>query len=115
MTMVKNGKRYYATVCLGKARTLQPPGSDVSMDIPDGSRGLYMMRVHTDLTDLEYVVKDEECFVSPVVEIFHYNDSDSTAKKTRALHTQNSSLPEEQITAASHQSQAWKVINWFSI
>ena len=45
MTMVKNGKLYIGTVSHGKARILQAPGSDVSLEIPKGSRGVYAMGV----------------------------------------------------------------------
>ena len=84
--MVKNGKTYCATVCFGRAPTLQPPGSDVSVDIPEGSRGVYVMGVETDFTDFKHVVEKQECFVSPVVEVLHYKDENSTCQELK-LHT----------------------------
>ena len=73
---MKNHKRYVGTVCLGKARKLQAPGSDVSLEIPKGSRGVYVMGVHTDVSKFKNVIEDKECFVSPVVEILHKTEDD---------------------------------------
>ena len=36
--MQKNLRKYNATVCQGEKRTLQAPNSDVSLDIPKGSK-----------------------------------------------------------------------------
>ena len=69
MTMVQNYKRYIGTVSHGKARILQAKGSDVSLEIPKNSRGVYVMGVHTDFSNYHYVVASEECFVSPVVQV----------------------------------------------
>ena len=78
MMMMKNGKKYIGTVCHGKSRTLQAPGSEVSLEIPEGSKGVYVMGVHTDVLSFNNVVDDEECFVSPVVEIIHKKEDDDT-------------------------------------
>ena len=88
MTMMKNGKLYIGTVSHGKARILQAPGSDVSLKIPNGSRGVYVMGVHTDVTTYKNCVEDIECFVSPVVEIEHRrteNDTTDELLKPRTL------------------------------
>ena len=57
MMMMKNHRRYIGTVCRGKARVLHDPGSDVSLEIPDGSRGVYVMGVHTDISKFKDVIE----------------------------------------------------------
>ena len=76
MTMQQNRREYNATVTHGEARTLQGDGSDVSLDIPEGSQGVYMTRVHTDHTDFKDVIPEEECFIGPPVEVEHLSDGD---------------------------------------
>ena len=50
-------------------RTLQAPGSNVSLDIPEGNKGVYVMGVHTDHSNFCGVLKEKECFISPIVEV----------------------------------------------
>ena len=71
MTMVKNYKRYIATVCNGQPRILQAPGSDTYLEIPTGSRGLFKMGVYTDHSRYTDILKNEHCMVSSVVEVVH--------------------------------------------
>ena len=71
VTMIKGHKLYIATVALGRARNLQIPGSHVSLEIPDGYKGVYVMGVHTDHSDKEYFLSQEECIVSPAVEVLY--------------------------------------------
>ena len=87
MTMMKNHKQYIGTVCHGKARFLQAPDSEVSLDIPDGSTGVYVMGTHIDFSRFSNFVEDAECFVSPVVEIEHKNLDNDIADKELKLHT----------------------------
>ena len=87
MTMMRNHKRYIGTVCHAKHKILQAPGSDVSLEIPKGSSGVYVMGVHTDVSTHKHIVADEECFVSPVVEIEHKSIGNDTADKELKLHT----------------------------
>ena len=67
--MIKEKKSYIATVIRGIKRTLQAPGSDVSLDIPDGHRGVYVMGVHTNHSSVCHILDKKECFISPVVEV----------------------------------------------
>ena len=69
--MIKGHKLYIATAALGQARNLQFPGSDVSLDIPDGYNAVYVMGVHTDHSDKKDILSQEECIVSPAVEVLH--------------------------------------------
>ena len=85
MTMVRNHKRYIGTVCRGKARKLQAPGSDVSLEIPEGSRGVYVMGAHTDVSRFKSFVAEEECFVSPVVEILHKTEDDAVEPESHTV------------------------------
>ena len=78
MTMQQNRRKYNATVTHGKARTLQGDGSAVSLNIPEGSEGVYMTRVHTDHTDFKDVIPEEECFIGPPVEVEHLSDGDKS-------------------------------------
>ena len=48
MTMVMNGVTFCGTVIHGEARILQPMGSDVSLKISAGFRGVYRIAVHID-------------------------------------------------------------------
>lgn len=66
--MRKNRRKFIATVTHGAAKTLQGDGSDVLLDIPEDSKGLYMIRVHTDHSRFRDVIPDEECIVGPIVE-----------------------------------------------
>ena len=95
MTMVKNHKRYIGTVCRGKAGILQAPGSEVSLDIPYGSKGVYVMGTHLDFSRFNNVVEDKECFVSPVVEIEHKSfDNGTTDKDSHTLpHSHTLTIP----------------------
>ena len=87
VTMVKNDKLYIGTVSHGKARILQAPGSDVSLEIPKGSIGVYVMAVHTNVSTYKNCVEDIECFVSPVVEIEHRRTENDTTDELLKPHT----------------------------
>ena len=114
MTMVKNGKLYIGTVSHGKARILRAPGSDVSLEIPKGSRGVYVMGVHTDVSTYKNCVKDMEWFVSPVVEIEHRrSDNNTTDKLLKPYTPENPSLFERQVSVTSPQSSSWEIIQLF--
>ena len=71
--MTRNHVRYIATVTLGRERILQHPESEVSLNIPQGSEGVFVMGVHTDHTKFKSILREEECFVSPVVEVKRKN------------------------------------------
>ena len=71
ITMVQSKKLYIATVTKGIKKTLQSPDSNVSLHIPEGNKGIYMMAVHTDHSKVCRVLGEKECFVSPIVEVIH--------------------------------------------
>ena len=71
--MTRNRVRYIATVTLGRERILQHPESEVSLNIPQGSEGVFVIGVHTDHTKFKSILREEECFVSPVVEVKRKN------------------------------------------
>lgn len=68
-TTHKGHRAVVATVSLGESRTLQAPGSDVSGTIPENTPGVLLLRVQTDLSSWSDVVPQEECFISPAVEV----------------------------------------------
>ena len=70
MTIVKKGRRYLATVTRGEATSLQGDKSDVKLEIGKGcSRRVHMMEVRTDLSNFGSIIPDNECFISPIVEV----------------------------------------------
>ena len=76
IVMKKNRQKYIATVCHGEAQILRDPESDVSMHIPKGSTGVFWKSVHTDYSKFKDNIPDEECLISPLVEIHHHDASD---------------------------------------
>ncbi len=56
------------TVSLGEARTLQAALSDVSLDIPENSPGIYTMYICTNTTASSADLSESECLISPIVE-----------------------------------------------
>ena len=71
ITMVMNHIMYCGTVSHGQPRILKPVGSEVCLNIPSGSSGVYKMGVHTDSTKYDGIVSKEECVISPVVKVIH--------------------------------------------
>ena len=86
MIMQLNLRRTIATVTQGKPKVLQAPDSDVSLHIPEGSKGLFTMRVHTDDTRFPGVIPDDECIVSPLVEVEHKTLSEEVKGKEPLLY-----------------------------
>ena len=71
LIMYQNLRRTIATVSQGEARILQAPDSDVSLQIPEGSKGLFTMRVHTDHIKFRHLIPPGECIIAPPVEVEH--------------------------------------------
>ena len=67
--MYQNSKKYNATASHGESKVLQGDGSEVSLTLPQGSQGVYMTRVHTDPSRFHGVIPDNECIISPLVEV----------------------------------------------
>ena len=68
-----HGKCYIATVSHGEPRVLRGPHSDVSLHIPTGYPGVFLKAVHTNLSTFRGDIPDEECMITPMVEIHHLN------------------------------------------
>ena len=71
VTMTKGGVTYSITVSNGNSTILQPPDSEVCLQIPEGSTGVYILGIDTDFSEFLTAVSEDECFISPVVKIIH--------------------------------------------
>ena len=70
MTTTRKGRRYLATVAKGETISLQGDKSDVKVEIKEGCpKRAYLMEVRTDVSKFGSVMPDDECFISPVVEV----------------------------------------------
>ena len=70
MTTTRKGRTYIATVPKGEAISLQTDKSDVKLEIQEGCpKRPYLMEVRTDLSNFGSVIPDDECFISPIVEV----------------------------------------------
>ena len=70
MTTTRKGRRYLATVARGEATSLKGDKSDVKLQIKEGCpKRAYLMEVRTDLSNFGSIIPDDECFISPIVEV----------------------------------------------
>ena len=70
MTVTKKGRRYLATVTRGEAVNLQGDKSDVKLEIKEGCpKRAHLMEVRTDPSSFGSIIPDNECFISPIVEV----------------------------------------------
>ena len=70
MTTTRKGRRYLATVVRGSDAILRGDRSDVKLNINKGCpKRAYLMEVRTDLFSFGSIIPDNECFISPVVEV----------------------------------------------
>ena len=70
MTTTRKGRRYLATVARSEDISLQGDKSDVKLEIKEGCpKRAYPMEVRTDLSTFESIIPDDECFISPIVEV----------------------------------------------
>ena len=69
MTTTQEGKQYLATVARGEAISLQGHKSDVKLVIKKGPKRAYLMKVRSDLSKFTSIIPDDECFISPIVEV----------------------------------------------
>ena len=70
MTTTRKGRRYLATVAKGEAISLQRDKSDVKLEIKKGClKRAYLMEVRTDLSNFGSIIPDDECFITPIVEV----------------------------------------------
>ena len=64
-------RMYYATATCGEAKVLQGDGSDVSLNVPQGSVGVFQTTVYTDHSTFRNMIPDDECIVGLSVEVQH--------------------------------------------
>ena len=95
VTMYQNWRKYNATVSNGETRILQDDGSDVSLNIPDGTKAVYMMKVHTDHFEskspadylkFKAVIPSKECIIGPPTEVEYIPLQTQTPTKSKQLH-----------------------------
>ena len=87
MTTTMNGRRYLATVIKGSDTILRGDRSDVKLEINKGCpKRAYLMEVRTDLSNFGSVIPDDECFISPIVEILAPAETRSSAYVLRIPH-----------------------------
>ena len=88
MTTVRNGRTYLATVARGKSVTLQGHKSDVKLEIKEGCpKRAYLMEVRTDTSSFESYIQDDECFISPIVEVLAPAETSTSSYILRIPHT----------------------------
>ena len=70
MTIMRKGRKYLATVSKGEGISLQGDKSDVKLNIQEGCpKRAYLMEVRTDPSRYVSIIPDDECFISPIVEV----------------------------------------------
>ena len=87
MTTTRKGRRYLATVARGEATSLQGDKSDVKLEIKEGCpKRAYLMEVRTYLFQFRSFIKDDECFISPIVEILGPAETSTSSYTLRIPH-----------------------------
>ena len=87
MTTTRNGRRYLATVGKGDATSLQRDKSDVKLEINEGCpKRAYLMEVRTDPSSFESFIRDDECFISPIVEVLAPAETSTSSFVLRIPH-----------------------------
>ena len=87
MTIMPKGRRYLATVAKGEATSLQGDKSDVKLEIKEGCpKRAYLMEVRTDPSSFESIILDDECFISPIVEVLAPAETNSSSYTLRIPH-----------------------------
>ena len=106
MQMYKNHRKFIATVSLGEARILQDPDSDVSLQIPQGSKGVFMTHVQMGPSKtLGCMHEGKNQLISPTVEVHHQKLQKENNSK---VHTIN-------IPHCIHNSNLWKYVQVFKM
>ena len=63
---------FFVYVSTGTAQNVHLPNTDVSLDIPEGSCGYFLMRVRTDdAIYINSVLPKDECYVAALIEVEH--------------------------------------------
>ena len=87
MTITRKGRRYLATVSRGSDTVLRGDRSDVKLEINKGCpRKAYLMEVRTDLSNFGSVIPDDECFISPIVEVLAPAETSTSSYMLRIPH-----------------------------
>ena len=87
MTTTRKGRRYLATVARGKAISLQGDKSDVKLEIKEGCpKRPYLMEVRTDPSSFGSIIPDDECFISPIVEVLAPVETSTSSYVLRIPH-----------------------------
>ena len=78
---------YLATVTRGKATSLQGDKSDVKLEISKGCpKRPYLMEVRTDPSSFGTIIPDDECFISPIVEVLAPAETNTSSFVLRIPH-----------------------------
>ena len=84
---MRKGRRYLATVAKGEATSLQGDKSDVKLEIKEGCpRRAYLMEVRTDPSSFGSIIPDDECFISPIVEVLAPAETSTSSYTLRIPH-----------------------------
>ena len=87
MTTTRKGRRYLATVGKGEAISLQGDKSDVKLEIKEGCpKRAYLMEVRTDPSSFGSIIPDDECFISPIVEVLAPAETNTSSYMLRIPH-----------------------------
>ena len=87
MTTTRKGRRYLATVARGEATSLQGDKSDVKLEMKEGCpKRAYLMEVRTDLSSFGSIIPDDECFISPIVEVLAPAETNTSQYTLRIPH-----------------------------
>ena len=87
MTKMRKGRKYLATVAKGEATSLRGDKSDVKLEIKEGCpKRAYLMEVRTDLYNFGSIIPDDECFISPVVEVLVPAETSTSSYVLRIPH-----------------------------
>ena len=87
MSTSRNGKRYLATVARGEVISFKGDKSDVKLEIGKGCpKRAYLMEVRTDLSKFKSIIPDDECFISPIVEVLAPAETSTLSYTLRIPH-----------------------------
>ena len=87
MATTRNGRKYLATVARGETTSLQGDKSDVKLEIKEGCpKRAYLMEVRTDLFNFGSIIPDNECFISPIVEVLAPAETNTSSYTLRIPH-----------------------------
>ena len=87
MATTRKGRRYLGTVAKGEAISLRGDKSDVKLEIKEGCpKRAYLMEVRTDPSSFESIIRDDECFISPIVEVLAPAETSTSSYILRIPH-----------------------------